>query len=145
MKFFTNKSDTTNLATTDDLSKFTVDFSLFTDGLVSASENFIIALAFNGNKSANKTIAATNGSYVDFSFSLSDFTYSTAPTIGDLNGGLQVTIESSYLKGDETYGYDTGNAIRLDNVTVTQIPEPSTFASLAGLLALGAAVIRRRS
>ena len=39
------------------------------------------------------------------------------------------------------------NAFRMtfDNLSVSAVPEPSTYAALAGLLGLGAAMLRRRS
>jgi uncharacterized membrane protein affecting hemolysin expression len=37
----------------------------------------------------------------------------------------------------------TGNN-RLDNITLTAVPEPSTYAALLGLLALGVVAYRRR-
>jgi hypothetical protein len=38
----------------------------------------------------------------------------------------------------------TGDAYTLDNVTVTAVPEPSTYALLAGFMTLGLILWRRR-
>jgi hypothetical protein len=75
-------------------------------------------------------------------------------TIGAIPAGTFTTYSISYTATLS----DAGNAIRVgltdfntasntyrfDNVTLTAIPEPSTFASLAGLGALGLVGLRRR-
>lgn len=43
------------------------------------------------------------------------------------------------------YGFgETGRGFTIDNVSVAVVPEPSTYAALAGLLALGLVAMRRR-
>ncbi|WFB36239.1 PEP-CTERM sorting domain-containing protein [Kiritimatiellota bacterium B12222] len=142
-KLFTNKNSTANLATTDDLSLLSLDFSLFVAGQVASPDPIKLAVSFSGNKSADKNISPVNGSYTNYSFALSDFTFASAPTLGDINGGLQVVIESGWDKGDNVFGWDSGNSIHLDNVSVNQaIPEPSSVILL--LVAGGALLFYRR-
>ncbi len=45
----------------------------------------------------------------------------------------------------DDFDRDTGNnSMRIDNVMVTAVPEPSAFAALAGVIALGLVALRRR-
>jgi hypothetical protein len=48
--------------------------------------------------------------------------------------------------GDGTtgFGWDTGEFVKLDYVTLTSVPEPATIALFFGACALGLVVYRRR-
>lgn len=140
------RNTTTNAATTDDLSQFTLSFEAFGSSLEASPRDLLVAVAFSGIKSSNtQSFSLVEGTFNTITFSLSDFTFASPLSLAEINGGLRLEVESSYLKAQETFGWDAGNSFALDNVTVTQIPEPSTFASLAGLLALGFAMVRRHS
>ena len=58
------------------------------------------------------------------------------------------TIDLSAFDGNATalYQFNTVNGARYDNfaITGTAVPEPSTYAAIAGMLALGFAAYRRR-
>jgi hypothetical protein len=61
-------------------------------------------------------------------------------TLGTVASDLTGTVQSIGL-----YTQTTGNfGLFIDNYTVTAVPEPSTYAMLAGLLALGVVMLRRR-
>jgi hypothetical protein len=145
IKFFTNQNTTVNTATTDDLSLFDLDFSFYADGLINATDSFSVKLTINGiSSTSNVYFTIVEDSYEDISISLSDFTFSTTLTLADINSGsITVTFEN-YSKGDDIWGYDTDNALYVDNITITQVPEPSTYAALAGMMAIGAVMLRRR-
>ena len=92
-----------------------------------------------------------------------DTTYSISISIerlasGNLNiaysttDGVNTTgtsfIEDTYLNYDfDTIGFGWGDGFgdgQIDNVLITAIPEPSSMASIAALVALGCATLRRR-
>lgn len=72
--------------------------------------------------------------------------FNTVPTVSlsNLNNNIQFQVID--FSAHTHFGYDSGNAIVFDNISLTQVavPEPSTYAALAGLVALGAVVARRR-
>lgn len=44
----------------------------------------------------------------------------------------------------DIHGFDLSSAVSIDNILLTSIPEPSTYATLVGALALGFVALRRR-
>jgi autotransporter-associated beta strand protein len=111
---------------------------------------------------ANKNFSMTTGT---FTYSLGDtITGSGTGTFGITGGtfdltnsisnyGITYSIFSGFSSGSVSgltfANYDTTNYIAsLSNagqLSFSAIPEPSTYAALAGVLALGAVIIRRRS
>ena len=62
------------------------------------------------------------------------------PAIGSWGGGDVGTIYS----GDATAGGTTGDYMSIDSITLTAVPEPSSYALIAGMLALTSIMVRRR-
>ena len=79
---------------------------------------------------------ATDGSFSHVSFLLSD---GVQTGVFDPTVGMNMQLSA----GSSGYGFDAGNAVHLDNVSVTVVPEP---ASLMGLLVIGGLLrVRRRA
>jgi len=62
------------------------------------------------------------------------------PAIGSWGGGDTGTIYS----GDATAGGTTGDYMAIDSITLTAVPEPSSYALIAGMLALASIMVCRR-
>jgi hypothetical protein len=62
------------------------------------------------------------------------------PAIGSWGGGDAGTIYS----GDATAGGTTGDYMAIDSITLTAVPEPSSYALIAGMLGLASIMVRRR-
>ena len=67
----------------------------------------------------------------------------TAFTLADFSGGTGTLTNVTGIR----FGFDSieGNGVDVSQVGVVDIPEPSDFALLAGVLGLGIAMVRRRS
>jgi hypothetical protein len=98
----------------------------------------------------NSTVVSASGAEVFYDIS---FTYD--PTAGSLTGtfgsiSATYTIATADLLGVApsigitTRTSTTGTATRFDDLTISAIPEPSTYAALAGLATLGFVAFRRR-
>ena len=108
-------------------------------GTRSGTETPKVSLQTNTPYSATYTVSRSSGTALTFSFSLTD---------GTINFG------NSYLVNTPTtYAFDAfaiysvttdGSNFAIDNVTVTAVPEPSTYAACAGAAVLGLALWRRR-
>lgn len=86
-----------------------------------------------------------------FTFSSADFTtFTISPT--DLSGNLYTFADDTVVSAGtdvqiemSTVGaFDASNEARLDFLTVSVIPEPSSYALIGGLLVLAMGVFRRR-
>ena len=62
------------------------------------------------------------------------------PAIGSWGGGDSGTIYS----GDATAGGTAGDYMMIDSITLTAVPESSSYALIAGMLALASIMVRRR-
>ena len=62
---------------------------------------------------------------------------SGAAAAGKSNFQIQFNLAAGAFEG-------AGGTILVDNIKLTQVPEPSTYAAIAGLLVLGFAVVKRR-
>lgn len=80
-------------------------------------------------------------------------TIASGMTVGDLGTGFSIGLTNTGLSGVAAIGlYTTGsNAAVFDEIrlgstlaSVTPVPEPSTYAAVLGVLALGLIVVRRR-
>ncbi|MDQ8206779.1 PEP-CTERM sorting domain-containing protein [Coraliomargarita sp. SDUM461003] len=111
-----------------------LEFQLTLSGTGNDTEIGLLSVPSVGN-SVTKTVSMSivQGSGSQFNGTNGTINFDDA-TSGSISFGFK--DQNDFISSASFY---------LDNVTVTAIPEPSTFASLAGLLALGAAVIRRRS
>jgi hypothetical protein len=89
-------------------------------------------------------IAITN-TYQTYSFGLDELTLNSGVFSTSLvNAKVDFLLE--VFGTGSSFGADSGNRIVLDNFALTQsaVPEPATYATIAGALMLGAAVLRRR-
>jgi hypothetical protein len=101
---------------------------------------------------ANST--ALGAAYNTLAFTITRTTATSIVGTFSYNGGSPLALGTSAgapvtTLFDTVYfsvGSNTGGITNMfiDNVNVSVIPEPSTFAALAGLLALGGAILRRR-
>lgn len=112
-----------DISPTDELR---VTFDLDYDGSTFDSDETYV---LNGNGSG----ALSDGISTAIESSFTNFSYDIA---GTLAGDLGIRIEAIGMTGG-------GDRVTFDNVQV--VPEPSAFALLGGLLALGFAAVRRRN
>ncbi|MGC9450195.1 MAG: PEP-CTERM sorting domain-containing protein [Oceanipulchritudo sp.] len=86
------------------------------------------------------TLSMAGGSGIQ-SFSSALFTPS-----GDYfgTGDAFTTFAIGYFGGVAADSFDAGEAMTLSNITVTAVPEPSSFALLAGMFGCGLVLLRRR-
>lgn len=83
------------------------------------------------------TLSATTSGYQLFSYESNGHDFSA------LDNQSDVVIRFQF--GDQNAsGIGAGSGFKIDNIVVTAIPEPSTYAALFGLLALGCVAWRRR-
>ncbi len=111
---------------------YDVSFSLRAIGTGSTSLTVSVSDSFD-NILGSKSVTLSDASAQSFSFNT-----------GTNATGLKFTITDTTLPD----GASNDNDLGIDNVSVTQntssIPEPSTYAAIFGVLALGAAAYRRR-
>ena len=84
--------------------------------------------------SGTEGVNNSNTNFSDFDL---DLTFLADNTLGI---GESVTFTLAFTSGNGT----SGQRSHLDNVGVSAIPEPGTFALLAGVLAFGVVAVRRR-
>lgn len=98
---------------------------------------------FDGNASIDWAYSTDGSNYV--SFDTTDIQDSEAGYTLDFSGenGLDDVSEAFFRGTIQGVDGETGG-IAMDNVSVSAVPEPSTFAGIAGLLALAFAGARRR-
>lgn len=143
LSFFTQSNTLQNSATSADLSLFQLDFEIIAQGLTSTTKSLALEVKFNsGSVSGQSSFTVTNDNpFETISLNLGDFSFGSVTT-GDINTNIELKFIS--FNPADTFGRDAGNAIIVDNISLTQIPEPSTYVAIAGLLALGIAAFRRR-
>ncbi len=98
-------------------------------------------------RDANRTYTPTIYFNDNTSVSLTAFSQAgTNPSAGTASQGSDLFFGFVAPTGKLITGFDlVGNGfVRFDDLAFTVIPEPSSFAALAGLVAVGAAVSRRR-
>ena len=62
------------------------------------------------------------------------------PAVGSWGGGDAGDV----YDGDASAGGTTGDYMSIDSITLTAVPEPSSYALIAGMLALASIMVRRR-
>jgi hypothetical protein len=147
LKFFSNQIATGTAATSDNSSDYTLEFDLSTLGLVSASTSINFDINFGGVTATTFPTITDASGFTHYSIDLGTLSAFDSLTAANINSSLQIKFYTWDDQGYDKFGADAGNAIYVDNITLTQaaaIPEPSTFAALAGALALGVTMIRRR-
>ncbi|MGZ0655414.1 PEP-CTERM sorting domain-containing protein [Coraliomargarita sp. W4R53] len=108
-------------------------------GQAQLSFNFSDQITANASNAINIT-----DTFQTYTLNLgSDFNTAATINLTNINNNMQFRIDD--FSAHDHFGYDTGNSIIFDNVSLTQVPEPATYAALTGLLALGFVMIRRRS
>ena len=147
------------------LSSNTADIVADDSGLTSlgGGSGFLVA----GNPDAgtatltftNLNLSGLTGTQLDFAALTQNFDGSSGINFGgDLGGILNLSgsdaaysVDASALDGISNASFtmsfsnlNTVENIALDNIQITAVPEPSAFAVLAGLVALGFVAVRRR-
>lgn len=115
-------------------SQVKISMDLFIDG---STINNPLEVVFQSNGDMIFTPTLTNGAYTSVSYTLNQTTGGAFDPTASFNIKLQ--------HGANGFGFDAGNIVRIDNISVEVIPEPATFALTA---AAGVALIsmrRRRS
>ena len=62
---------------------------------------------------------------------------------GELDNGYTWNYKIA-MDPDNTAGGTTGDYMAIDSITLTAVPEPSSYALIAGMLALASIMVRRR-
>lgn len=121
----TNEVSSGNTTTADELK---VIFDLNYDGVTfDADETY--TLTGNGSGAlTDGTSTAVQGSFVSFSHNIS----------GSVTGDIGIRIEAVGFTGG-------GDRVTFDNIELSAVPEPSTFALMGGIAALGLILMRRRN
>ncbi|MCD8483288.1 MAG: PEP-CTERM sorting domain-containing protein [Verrucomicrobia bacterium] len=66
-------------------------------------------------------------------------------TINGIAVATNVALTTAAVNADAFRMYSiNGSNVEIDNISLTAIPEPSTYAAIFGALALGFIVLRRR-
>lgn len=136
-------------------------------GLVADGFNFAVSTVGKSGISVSFDAAYTGAGPTSLtlavSFDNSNFTTTGFPSVlentwtaGSYQSGSTFNYPAGFFFGDSMLsdrsiiyfkvnaGIPNGGALQIDNFTVSAIPEPSTYAALAGLGALGLACWRRR-
>jgi hypothetical protein len=132
---------------------YTASFDVAATGMVGPTASLALRVVFQSGPSADlvhlgRTVAV-DGTMTTFSFSLDDAGWSVIDAKNDwasVSLGLteRVTMQVQIDGAVPVFGID-GGTIFVDNLSLTQVPEPSTYAAIAGGLALlGVALLRRR-
>jgi hypothetical protein len=109
----------------------TLDTSSGATGYIDENTTYTLSIAMSYNGSdLSITTSLTGGNFAGMSYTAIDSTPSSIAfdTIAIRMGG----------------GSNQFSNINMESFTVTQVPEPATFALLAGLLGLGLVILRRR-
>lgn len=114
-------------------------------GSLTIGQTYIVQFLFSdmrsGNEGRTQSLAdATSGGNSSTVFSTATATSVVATFTADSSGFQHVFI----ISGPSSAGDSTVAAFTLYSATASAIPEPSTYAAIAGVLALGAVSIRRR-
>lgn len=122
-------------------SSIAVSFDLaYTGNWSPTQERFTLAVSFdNSNFTTTGFPFIQENTWVDSSVQ-SGFTFHYGPGFF-FSDSMLADKPIVYFK--VTTGIPEGGALQIDNFTVSAIPEPSTYAALAGIGALGLAIWRR--
>ncbi len=130
------------LATSVNASDYVISFDIKAIGLLAGqSVNGQASIGFNFSPRVERNGVSVTDTFQSYSFNLgSDFTSVPTLTVANVNNNMQFRFED--FSAHNSFGRDSGNSIILDNVMLTQVPEPTSALLLgsAGLLGL----LRRR-
>lgn len=104
--------------------------------------------SYNGGANTTSELDDANNTVIG---SLTTIVGNSGGDMYDVAISLSSGLTDNVLANGETAAFrislpnlGTFNAVGIDNVAITAVPEPSTFAILAGLAALGLVMVRRR-
>ena len=129
----------------------------FADGsLIGATNDYVFAYNASQNFAPGASVASGNatfsindaGSSAGYSFALLYFNGTSGASVTTV-GGEQFGFDTSEdwtipANNAGTFGFGSEFSTVTGSANLTVVPEPSTFAALAGLCALGAVMVRRR-
>ena len=100
------------------------------------------------------TPGAVTGTIKDLADGLSTSIFNNqviTPNVGDSFQRVTAVLDATTALNNQSLvalrfdNFEGNDQMRIDNLTVTAVPEPASFGALAGLLAIGMATVRRRS
>lgn len=135
MAYFQNNTGST-------ITSLTINYDIERYRINTAAASVSMFYSLNGT-----SWTAISNSTSTFSTGSSSYTFSS-PTTDNKSislTGLGINTSSSiYLRWNFDTTGSNSQGLGLDNVSVTAIPEPSTYAAIAGVLALGGVMWHRR-
>ncbi|MDX2111285.1 MAG: PEP-CTERM sorting domain-containing protein [Verrucomicrobiota bacterium] len=131
-------------ASSANLADYTFSFDYMTVGATGNSIKFLVKFE-NSNDTLDVELSspaqASQASFTTYTGSLSTFTVKGGQSATNIPLSTGITLQAETAN---SWGFDSGNQIIIDNFSLSIVPEPSTYAAFAGLAILALAYIRRR-
>lgn len=121
------------------LANINISLDLYMSGSSISTPIMIHALQNGGDTSRDFTPTLVDGQYTHVAFTLDQTTASGIGAAFDPTAAFWFRVSH----GNGGFGFDAGNTVQIDNVTISVVPEPAT-AALAGLGAGAMLIFRRR-